>query len=147
MKLQQYLLNDYLHIPFENFSHKAVAAVGILTTINNSPLSDLSKIQKEEIVKSIEKVKEIISSTRKDIQVSLFVLDRNIIPQDIAKSSTNYMTKFARDKNVKDNSTIQLNQDQIQKLLCEAQMEIHEILMRQVSGFSEQMFFDGDSSL
>lgn len=143
MKLQQYLLNDYLRIEFESFSHKAVAALGILTSIKHNPLSEMQPKEMQALEATIQKVQTIIDVTRDDIQISLFILDRNIIPQDFSKTQTNYATKFTRKKKVKDESTMTLSQDQIQALLCQATMEIHILLMAQIAGFSEQMFFDG----
>lgn len=144
MKLQQYLLNHYLHIPYEEFSYKASSALGILISIENNALNELSDDKKKKLKEDIEKVKEIIESTRKDIHVSMFVLDRNIAPQDFSRNPTNHVFTFPMRKVINDKDKIQLSQDNIQRLLCEATMEINNILMKQLAGFSEQMYFDED---
>lgn len=145
MKLQQYLLNYYLHIPYEDFSHKAVSALGILTSIKYNPLSELDKEQIKLLDDSINRIQEIIAITNKDTQVSLFILDRNIAPQDFSKNPVNFVINFKRIKKVRDSEDIRLSADQIQKILCEATLEINQILMRQIAGFSDQMFLDGEN--
>lgn len=142
MKLQQYLLNHYLHIPFEDFSHKAVVALGILTSIKYNPLSDTDDKQKKELDDAINKVKKIIEITNEDTQINLFILDRNISPQDFSKTPTLHIINFKRIKPVKGQDKIQMSSDQIQKALCEAIMEINTLLMKEIAGFSDQMFLD-----
>ena len=147
MKLQQYLLNDYLHTPYEEFSAKAVTAKGILISIQHNPLSELGPEQKSALEKSITRMEEIIRVVRDDVQVSLFVLDRNVTPQDHLKSTTILKFTFARLKPVKNEQNITLDTNQIQGLLYNAIMEIHDILMKEIAGFSEQMFYEQGSNL
>lgn len=144
MKLQQYLLNHYLHIPFEQFSNRAVAAKGLLITIRNNPLSDLTYDDEKALDKAIKTVTDIIDMTEEKIQVSLFVLDRNVSPQDFSKTPVFYTTKFERKKKVNDETTISMSADQIQRALCEAAMKINDTLMTEISRFSEQIIFDGN---
>jgi len=148
MKLQQYLLNHYLHVPFEEFSHKAVSALGILVSIKHNPMSqDSGNSNQKDIDAAITRVREIIAITDKKIEVSLYILDRNIAPQDFTKNPTLHIIKFTRNKKVNDSENITMNSDQIQQALCKAIEEINEILMKCIAGFSEQMFFDEAGSL
>lgn len=142
MKLQQHLLNDYLRTEFENFSHRAVLALGLLISIKHNPISDLNQEKKDALDTAIKDVEEIISITNKETQISLFVLDRNIAPQDFSKTATIQKINFERKKKIKDTMRVQLNSDQIQDLLCNASLQIHKIVMTQISGFSDQMFLE-----
>lgn len=145
MRLQQYLLHNYLHIPYEEFSHKAMSGLGILTSIKYNTLSDMSDEQKKDLDKSIEIVRKIIEHTKDNVQVNLFILDRNIAPQDFSKTAVNRITNFTRIQKVGNSDSISLSSDQIQKLLCEATLEIDQIVMRQIARYSEQMGYGEDS--
>jgi hypothetical protein len=143
MKLQQYLINNYLHIPYEDFSHRATAARGILLTLKGNPISQLTPQQKNEIEAAIMKITEIIDTTEKKLQVSLFVLDRNITPQDFSKTPVTYNTTFKRVRAVGDSRFVKLTADEIQNYLCYALLRIEEILMNEIAKLSDQFIFDG----
>lgn len=134
MKLQQYLLHHYLNTEFEDFSHRSVSALGILLTIKNSPFGAGDK----KVEEAINEIKDIVKRTDKETDVSLFVLDRNIVPQNVAKG-VEYKTTFTRNTKRDTGQTITLGQDEIQRRLCNALMRIHEIVMEQIAGYSEQI--------
>lgn len=143
MKLQQYLLNNYLHIPFEDFSHRIVSALGILESIKENPMSmSQQPNDKKPIDDAIEKVNQIIMETNPKIKISLFILDRNILPQDQMKEAQNLTIKFSYEKAVNGQQSITLKQNEIQNYLCIASKEVHSILMRHIAKYSEEMFFD-----
>jgi len=142
MKLQQYLINNYLHIPFEDFSHRAVAALGILTSIQNNQISEMTEERRKAIGESINKIKNIIEVTDPKLQVSLFVLDRNIAPQDFSKQAVNHNLSFTRKRPIGDQKYAKLTMDEVQNYLCYALMEINEILMKECGKVSDQFIFE-----
>lgn len=143
MKLQQYLINNYLHIPYEDFSHRATAARGILLTLRGNPISQLTEEQKKDLERAIKNISDIIDTTDKKLQVSLFVLDRNVAPQDFSKTPVTYNTTFKRVRAVGDSQFIKLTTDEIQNYLCYALLRIEEILMQEIAKLSDQFIFEG----
>lgn len=143
MKLQQYLLTYYLHIPFEDFSHRAVAALGILKSIERNTNSEMRKEDRERITKAIEKIRHICEVTDDKTNISLFVLDRNVTPQDLVKNPANIYITFTRAPRF-GGTTLKLNADQIQDLLCNAMIEINDIVMASVAPYSEQIMVTDD---
>jgi len=144
MKLQQYLINNYLHIPYEDFSHRASAARGILITLRNNPISQLSQSQQQDIEKAIKRISDIIDITSPKLQVSLFILDRNISPQDFSKNPVTHNVNFRRAKQLGDSRHVKLTTNEIQNYLCYALLQIEEILMEQIAKLSDQFIFETD---
>ncbi len=145
MKLQQYLLNNYLNVDFENFSQKAVLAHGILKSIKHNPNRYSTKEDAEKVdpvAEAIKVIEKIIEETHDDLHISLFVLDKNILPQDKLKTGENLTINFKYKNPYRGKNTLSMTQDQIQHHLCTASLKIHEILMEHIAAFSEQMFFE-----
>ena len=119
------LIEHYLSLPVEKFTDKLISAFQI---------AEVGEFNSKDITR----LKFIESDTQEDINVSFYILDRQINPETTGFKKVSNKGRFLR--NVKDEEgnrkTITIPEEQIQRVLCEATREISQIVMRNTKDFN-----------
>lgn len=118
-------ITRYFNIPFENFTDKLISALGIANLIDEFDKKDK------------EKLYFIEQNTHKNLMVSFYKLDRVVNPAKGEIKDTEYSFKFKRNEFTSESDKyITISDGGIQKYLCEAIREVHEILMRNLKDYT-----------
>ena len=111
-------ISHYFGIPFENYTDKLISAIG------------LAKLIDEFSKKDFEKIKYIEKNTHEKVMVSFYKLDRVVNPTKGEIQETEYTFRFKKNEYKNDEDKyVKMNDLTIQRYLCEAIREVHEILM------------------
>jgi len=119
------LTEHYLSLPVEKFTDKLISAFQI---------AEVGEFNKDDI----KRLKFIESDTKNDINVSFYMLDRQINPEKIGFKKTSNKARFLTTKtnSMNERIPIVLPEEQIQKALCEAIREVSQIVMRNTKDFN-----------
>ena len=132
MMLISYMIQHYFGIPYQAFTEKAITAYALLKAVDGTSEED------------IDRIKWIQENTNKNIMVSLWKLDRSVNPSKGQFNIAVQKRRFIRNDstNIEEEqgvNTIELNEDTIQHYLCEAINEIHDVVVRNIKGYKEEM--------
>lgn len=126
------VFNKYMATDFESFTAKYMLAKGMFQLLEPA---DFSQVEYDKIIK-------IGKYTHPDVQVSLYKLDRVINPSKGEFSIVAKKFTFNREDN---SETVTLDENAIQKYLCMAISEVHDIMMRIMKKYKiEQSMETGD---
>lgn len=135
MMLVSYMIQHYFGMPYQAFTEKIITAYALLKVVDGVDEDDVSR------------VRWLQENTHGDIMVSLWKLDRAVNP---AKGSFDMCVKKRRFR--RNNITIEqeelgagsieLDEDSMQHYLCEAINEVHEIVVRNIKGYKEELKMD-----
>jgi len=119
------LIENFINIPVEKFTDKLISAFQI------AEVGDFKTGEKKKLY-------FIESNTHKDINVSFYMLDRQINPETTGfKSKSNSATFTQNLPKIRDEKqTIRIPEEQIQRYLCQATREISQIVMRNTEGYN-----------
>jgi len=113
------LIDHYLSLPVEKFTDKIISAFQI------AEVGDFDKSVKIRL-------HWIEENTAKGINVSLYMLDRQINPETTGFKRTSNKARFKTTKE----TYIVIPEEQIQRVLCEAIREVSEIVMFNTKGYN-----------
>jgi hypothetical protein len=119
------------------FTEKSISALALLKVVEKVPDED------------IERIRWIQLNTHKEIEVSLWKLDRTINPTKGDIETHRHKLVFFKNNVTQEdietgNGSVSLNEDAVQFYLCEAINEIHQIVTRNIKGYKEEMKMDFD---
>ena len=140
--LLSFMIQHYFAVQYENFTAKIISAYAILKIVDDAKKED------------IERVEWIQKNTHKDIRVSIWKLDRAINPTKGEFSMVVNKRRFSKNKATETERnlgkhTVELTEDSMQHYLCEAINEVHNIVVRNIKGYKEEipfgLFFNSDT--
>jgi hypothetical protein len=117
-------ISHYFTIPVENYTEKLISAIGLANLIEDFDEKDLKRL------------KFIEQNTHEKVLVSIYKLDRVVNPTKGEVKETEYSFKFKRNKfSTDEDKYVKMNDLTIQKYLCEAIREVHQIVMKNLRGY------------
>ena len=127
-----FTFRKYLETPFEDFTSKLILAIGLIELID-----DFDETDKEKLF-TIEKF------THSNVRVSLYQLDRVVNPAKGEFSTIDPKFRFNTVLDNGDKKTIALTGNIIQKYLCIAIRQVHQIIIKNMKRYKIEHSSDGD---
>jgi hypothetical protein len=117
----------FIQTRFDDFSERYSQAISIFELIESPIQADKKRIY------------EFQEAVSKEMPISLWILDRHINPEKCEFSTVNHFIAFEIKNSNGSVTEKRFTENQIQKALCNAMVEVNQIIMRNIKNYQFEM--------